>query len=470
MGFGSKYVQLMRLGGGLAGSDWTEKEMYQFWREPFYRDNPIAKFFRSQVPPTMESVINFHTNENYLGEPLNDMGAVSIEAARNAIPFSVETLVFDRGPNESYFSAGALIGATAEIFGGRQFPISIYEQLRMAQDEAAMKSYDKPWDELDGLQKDTIEKDPAFRVASLKAQANEISKGYQRALGEEGDLEIALDSFFTLQKQIDARYAATITEATRTFEIGGAFDSEKYKRVVDMAASRRNSAKRELRSSPEFQLALDTLRESAEKNDGLVPAQDLGYVDFIERVVTNPLLTDKLGNYDFKLRRELERQFVEDWGEDVLAYVNARFRKNIETETFEYPDPLKEIAYGNEKYRSYWDGPREQMRNMPQFSADIAERLEEYHEMSDVQQKIAAEGDRELRIAIRTEQEIRNIMRENDRDLDIFIVRWHGASTLRHPDNQWAGADVHYASGDVRRGLWAGPPYPQTINVQRPTN
>lgn len=466
IGFGSKYIQLMRLAGGLAATDFTDADLYKFWQGRFYRDNPIAKFFRSQVPPAMEQVIAVGANQTYLGEPLNDLGAYSAYTARNLLPFSVETLTFDRGPNEQYFSAGALLGATAEMFGGRQYPITIYEQLRAAKDEAAMTAYEKPWAELNGLQRDTIEKDPAYRIQRLTAQMNQLSENYQRSLGEEGDVEIAMDMYFELLNEIDAEHDGYLAELTKRFE-NETITSGQYKEKVAVIDSYRNAAKRGLRNSAEFQGIQEVFRESREKNDQLVPAADLAYFDFIERVTTHPDLVDDAGEYDFALRRELEQEFVKDWGEEALRYAHARFDANRESEDFTYPAPLKELAYGNELFSYYWEQPRQVMAQMDRFSDDIAERLEAYHQLSEEQQGYAREADPGLRVAIRTEQEIRNILRENDRDLDIFIVRWHSPSNLRHPDNQWHGADLHYTSGDVRRGLWAGPPYPQSVNISR---
>ena len=92
------------------------------------------------------------------------------EFAGNFTPFWLDTAMIENGPMQT----GNYFAGAAELVGGRTFPVSLWEQMRMEKAKAAEQEYGLQWEELNRLQQQNIingDRYPA--IGALQDQINE---------------------------------------------------------------------------------------------------------------------------------------------------------------------------------------------------------------------------------------------------------------------------------------------------------
>jgi hypothetical protein len=77
-----------------------------------------------------------------------------------------------------------------------------------------------------------------------------------------------------------------------------------------------------------------------------------------------------------------------------------------------------------------------------------------------VKKEMRAES-QDLRDLLKVRDKTRLKMRETNRDLDIFLFRFGYTNELRHPENQFAGAEAFYRMGKMTQ------PYAPQIPLQQ---
>ena len=456
IGVGTMWLQLVRLMGAVGTNDWSDLDNFV---KPDVRNNPFARFWRNRIPPgvgaTLSITQGLFTGKTFIGEPLETTIDAGREVLSSASPFWLDAAVLQGGPIHHRLFAGS-----TELVGARVFPMSKYEKLDIERNLAARQRFDKPWIALDALQKRRLVQDQGSgRIEELTEELNDSVP--LASAGKDGDLGDVTDLYFNIREAADKTWRSRVNDLEKGVDTGK-MDLVGYrKRLRIHNTTRRNQV--DVLDNDLFTAVREALKESRNRNDGVFPAGDIAYYDYLERVIWNDNLDKKNGEYDFDLRNTLDEEFTAVWGDDALPYVLERFKAARETRDWKYPMLVEELYYAREQYSWYWsDVPGVVIGQSPQ-SAYKAELYDVYADANETDQARMKAENRLLYDLVETIEGTRRKIRERNRDLDIFLFRWGFTDTLRHIENQNLDTD------ELRFSRMVGPPYPQSLTVTLPT-
>ena len=174
----------------------------------------------------------------------------------------------------------------------------------------------------------------------------------------------------------------------------------------------------------------------ADKN-GPCPVEDILFVNYIETIVTNPEYEDPVIGFDFRAKEADEKLWADEYGHEMLAYTKARFKAARESYDFAFPALIDELYYGRERFSWYWDQVEREVLALQKNPDRVLEVYESWLKQTPTDKEAMKKENRELRDFLSTMSKTRQVLREQNADLDIFMYRWGFTSTLRHKDNQW---------------------------------
>lgn len=385
----------------------------------------------------------------YLGKRLTGFGGHFNQVLSNFVPFSVDTALLQNGP-----SVGSWIAGASEFAGLREFPMSIYERLRIARDESANIEFGKKWLELDKRQQDWLSNHPQHqRMNELRFQIA-IDRRLRTVVAD-GDLSLLTDVYFEMLEAPLKLWQSDVSHLQEMLDTGQ-IDTVGF-RILLGHANREFRARRDSTNDPLFDEVRAALDEAFQRGVdlGTVQPQDIAWQEYFFQVVGAVDQGDET-EYDWALRQQEERDFRRKWGDDTFTYVQQRFRGSRESPDWRYPDILLEYYGGLENYASwYWnDLPNAVFANMPN-STEAMQLWQIYQSAPRTEKKILLDSNHAMREVKELVDAVRRKKREENRDLDIYLYRWGYTNSLVHPDNQAPAALV-----DFRYGVMTGPPYP----------
>lgn len=450
VGIGTIWVQIARLIGSIGSKDWTDPSIYL---KTDVIENDLLRFFRNRVPPTSDGIDQIiralRSEPMYLGKRLTGFGGHFNQVLSNFVPFSVDTALLQNGP-----SVGSWIAGASEFAGLREFPMSIYERLRIARDESANIEFGKKWLELDKRQQDWLSNHPQHqRMNELRFQIA-IDRRLRTVVAD-GDLSLLTDVYFEMLEAPLKLWQSDVSHLQEMLDTGQ-IDTVGF-RILLGHANREFRARRDSTNDPLFDEVRAALDEAFQRGVdlGTVQPQDIAWQEYFFQVVGAVDQGDET-EYDWALRQQEERDFRRKWGDDTFTYVQQRFRGSRESPDWRYPDILLEYYGGLENYASwYWnDLPNAVFANMPN-STEAMQLWQIYQSAPRTEKKILLDSNHAMREVKELVDAVRRKKREENRDLDIYLYRWGYTNSLVHPDNQAPAALV-----DFRYGVMTGPPYP----------
>ena len=452
IGMGTMWTQLARLIADVGTRDWSDPGLAF---DPNVRNNPLFRFWRNRVPPNYNMARTLFFGKTYLGEPLEGVGERAQELAGNFTPFWLDTAMIEGGP----LHTGNYFAGAAELIGGRTFPVSLWEQMRMEKAKAAQQEYGLEWVELNRLQQEGIINDGRYpAIGDLQDRINEEMPLASAA--RDGDLGAITDVYFAIKDGADAQWRDDI----RSLELAldrGEIDAPGYREASKIANMHRRGAIR-MQEEEVFDAVKEALSANARRRDGRVlPAEDIAYFEYLQDVI---FASDtETGETDYELRDALEAKFRQKWGGETMAYIGERYRSSLETRDFTYPMMLEELHHGRDQFfpRYFGESTAAVAARMPN-SAHVAELFQAYASADSTRRAELIEENPQLAEAVRIRRNVRRLMREQNRDLDVFLYRWGYTQTLVHPENQYVGAKE-----ELRRERMIGPPYPSNMLVDR---
>ena len=433
VGIGSFWTSMIRM---LASTTTTAINDPEILMQPSTRDNPIARWIRSRSAPTTGFTAYIFNQATFLGESLESPSDWAAHITKQTLPFTLENAIFEDGPIFGRLAAGV----PAEFAGGRTFPVSVIEYRNAERERSARARFDKGWDELNGLQKDSLENDPDLDLGRLTRIVKEEATKMQPA--DPGSADAAIDSYFSAKGEIETDWRMSIKSAVSLFE-RQVIDTVVFKEhYLEPANAERRAKVGEASSDPEFRLVKEYFEQLAERNGPLLP-EDEAFKEYIETVVTADFSHPVIG-FDFRARDIEENNFTDRYGQEMLAYVKERFKSARESYDFQFPALIDELYIGRSNYEYYWEDLEKDVLSRQSDPERIRELHEQYYRMSEVNRKRYKEANPELKTFLNTLEKARRYLREADASLDAFLYRWGFTSTLAHKDNQFEGADIYY--------------------------
>lgn len=427
VGIGSFWTSFIRL---VASMGTTAADDPALFASPSTRDNPIMKWMRSRSAPMTGFTSDFINGANFLGEPLEDPIDWTKHIGRQTLPFAVENAIFEEGAIFGRLG----VGVPVEMSGGRTFPVDRYSQRDSEREVAAMERFGKEWDSLNALQKKALENDPNRPLGHLSREIREEAEKMRFA--DPRTSEGMIDNWFRSKEEIELQWRSVVKNGVRLFN-DGTIDTVVFKeRHLEPANGDRRRRVGDLNDDEAYTELQKYFADLADKN-GPIPVEDILFVNYIETIVTNPEYEDPVIGFDFRAKEADEKLWADEYGHEMLAYTKARFKAAREAYDFAFPALIDELYYGRERFSWYWDQVEREVLALQKNPDRVLEVYESWLKQTPTDKEAIKKENRELREFLSTMSKTRQVLREQNADLDIFMYRWGFTSTLRHKDNQW---------------------------------
>jgi hypothetical protein len=437
IGVGSFWTSFVRLIGSTGNIAMTDPKLFASGST---RDNPLLRWVRSRSAPVTGVAWDVATGSDFLGTPvegpslsLKGLGDLATTAASQTAPFWIEAMVLQQ-PSRSGPVAGV-----SEIFGARTFPLSLSARRNDVREQRAQAHFSKPWDALNRLQKERIENDPAetdLRRLTKQAQEDRVLRGRQ--------LDKEVDKFFTETRAVKQTWLEAIEKGYKSVQMeqmvtGSTGEDLPSLRegILNTANSDKRAGFRKVQNDPDYADVREWLAEaSARPGQHPEKPEDYAYDEYIREIVTDTNLQKDSG-FDFDLRDQRIAQFRVTWGNEVLAYVNARFAEGRDT-----PKIIKEFWDGRDRFAFYWEGAKDEVIASRPDSSEVEALYKDWEDSTEIRQKELREQFPNLNATINTISRVRGKLREGNAELDAFLFRWGYTSSFRNTANQFDGSDV----------------------------
>ena len=426
VGIGSFWTSFIRLLGGMGTTAVDDPTRFT---SPSTRDNPIMRWMRSRSAPSTGFLSDIANGANFLGEPLESYGDWTSHVTRQVLPFTIENAIYDDGPIFGRLTANV----PAEFVGMRTFPVSTIEQRNYERELAARERFNKGWDELNGLQKDEVENDPNRPLGELsrtvRAEAGRLRPADPRTA------DGMIDAWFADKEDAELLWRAEVKTGVQLFaqsSIDAVVFKERYLQPANAARRQRIGDLAEDESFREVERFFAELG----KNDVLLPEEEM-FKEYIDEIVASNEWEDPVIGFDFRAKDAAERLFADKWGQESLAYCRERFRAARESYDFAFPALIDELYIGRERFEWYWRGTEEEVLALSPNPDLLLSDYEMYLKLTPTDRKAMVENNKRLKSFLATMSKARQLLREQNAELDIFMYRWGFTDTLRHEDNQW---------------------------------
>uniref|UniRef100_A0A6M3XES0 Large polyvalent protein associated domain-containing protein n=1 Tax=viral metagenome TaxID=1070528 RepID=A0A6M3XES0_9ZZZZ len=301
-----------------------------------------SRFVRGNFSPFLGTSIDLITGKDYMGDPTRDglLNLTETVVGENLLPIWVQSVTTEGGE----LKERVLRGLT-EFGGGRAYPAGSYVELRELQDKKAQEQYGVSWEALgqraDGMVAQMqIARDPELQQLTMKAS----EESAKFAHGE----QLVWNSYTDRADQVGNVVLKEIQQASVQFEATG--DGSKLRERVNQAYWLKSQMMNELLQQDEFKLVKDAFGKPltpAQRQE--MQPQKLLYRDYNE-LMYSPDMFDQYGEYRFDEADRRRQQFIQHYGSEALASVEAVIGEKRADE----PIAVKALRQAREVLKPYW--------------------------------------------------------------------------------------------------------------------
>ena len=430
IGIGGFWTQFAKLTARISETAWDSDARENFGGENWDKDNPIIKWVRSRSAPFAGAAWDVARSEDFLGRPLETFGERGKHLGTQLTPIWAENALF-----ADPYRTG-VIGSIGEVLGGRIRPISASERRSDLRDALAVDSYGEEWHDLNGLQQAKIRTGSAPNVShtdvlSLK-ELEELTLSQRAVSGDEQDDNI--EQYRLRIEDINEEWRLDVGKGI-DFLDAGQIDLGQFRDLYLSSANAVRRTKMEEVHLPDgdYALALNYFEELQEEFGEDHP-EDLAYSQYITDIIATDAFDDPEG-FDFRKRNEAINSFKLKWGDEVYAYVQARFGEGRDV-----PVIVTEFWKGRERFEYYWSDVEEKtlasIPNSNKARDDYYKWLDSTaNERADMEDHRSPFYSPELVRFLKMQKKVKHSLREQDSLLDAWLFRWGYAKTLIHPEN-----------------------------------
>lgn len=387
-------------------------------KENPFPDQPFVRFMRGRLSPVAGATWDTVTGKNFIGESTDFFDSPlqwSKEViASRAMPFWLESALFD--------SPRPGLGWGGEFAGMRTFPISFWDRRNDLRNKHANEKHGVDYDELTIYEQSRIDNEvPEIEEATLLARELQMERA--------DDLDLLLHDRTTEIIEITELRDEALEKVQSEFEDTDV-SPRLLKNKIDEALRNYRRDWERIEINPKYEEVRSYFETLSE--DKRVAFGDFAFDEYIALVLGDPSIEDEYGNYNYDLRRQIEDEFKNKWGQKIYDYVRAR----ITGGRTEYPPFALALLEGRERpeWRTYWEVDKEVFKRL-----DHPELVSQYRLYRRANPLVKAEIAEAFPIFKQVEATIgraRQIMRENNRELDAFLYRFGYTTTVRHKDNE----------------------------------
>ena len=296
-------------------------------------DNPFIRFMYGKSAPVTGFVTGMVEGKNYFGEPFETTGDYARFLAEQVTPIFAQELLEEGGISPT--------GIAAEQLGLRTFPQSDWEKRNVLRDEMAQKVYGMNWEELGKdrgkLYQLQLERDyPELKEATERAE--ESSSKMARGEGK------VWTSWRRDTKAIEEYYQNQVTLASEEFKKN--LDGYTFRNKVDDANSNRRAMYANIKNNPSYAEVYEYFEEPPKKE---LNPRDVARQAYYKMTFGSDMY-DEYGNYNFEEADKRDRQFVQQYGQGAVDYIEEY--KGVK---WDKPASLIALEEARATLQPYWD-------------------------------------------------------------------------------------------------------------------
>jgi hypothetical protein len=166
--------------------------------------------------------------------------------------------------------------------------------------------------------------------------------------------------------------------------------------------------------------------------------EDIAYARYIDEIF-DPELELEGGIIDFEERDRRKERFRIDYGDEVFAYILARFEEGRDL------DPLvEEYLRGQQRFRYYWEEVDEQIFQQRPDGDSLRDTVKLYDRSTELGREELKDANPALRGFLKMRGRVKVQLRRQDPELDAYLYRWgiSGTSRLYAPENEGREYDL----------------------------
>jgi len=312
------------------------------------RDNAFIKFMYNRTSPLTSALYGGVIEQaNYFGEPfesIQDWGKFMLDKVTPIASQEVTDWLVQGKERPEATALGA------EFAGLRRFPKSAWELLDDQRDEASIREYSKPYEELNNLERMRVNKEGAVKELQTEVDRQTVIRGDKEQV-----------AFIEWEREKD--YARSVYEEQlwnlqRAYD-AGEINGWEFKEKMGDAAYGMGQTYEHINS--QYPEVMEIFKEPKNLQDRSV--EDIAYQEYQDKKYSEDDFIDQYGLFDYDKYYQFLEDFKGKWGEQVWGYV-----KEIEAERNENLPPLaKEYQIAKEVLKPYWDIERELIERRGKF-------------------------------------------------------------------------------------------------------
>ena len=403
-------------------------------------NNQVLYWLRSRSSPVGGTMWDIAMGADFIGEEIKPTpygwGWIK-HLGSNALPFWM-----DAAWEQSNVITGVAAGA-AEFTGVRSVPIQDWELLKEQRNMVSQQFYQKPYRELNKVQKQILVKDVGPTGIEIDPNVQrlvelEMLVGERRRKVGGSELVEEMDNFQDEREDIRHAYLDEVQDAQAKAS-QGIYTLDEWRRVEARARNvygvqRRQLNEKYVKVTDYYDAIKDTKGEDTERPEDFAADQ---YLD----IYWDPKW-DLEFMYDFQGREQALEEWRSIWGEDYEQYA----REMVFSQRWD-SSPLNEELFPSRDrmMKKYWEETRK-IIFQGWFQGQLDGVYDEWYraKYDPILRKSIEENVPDFKRALKNWEELRKEYRKVDVELDAFLYRWGYTDKLVNPVN--SGREVELKS------------------------
>ncbi|KKN64754.1 hypothetical protein LCGC14_0488860 [marine sediment metagenome] len=368
-GVGGMMTSFMRFGADVAASATGQglNEPLDFVKMNRF-DNPFLKFMFSKSAPLTGFVEGMAFGHNYFGEPFENPADYASFLGEQVMPIALQSAFMEK----EGLSPTAI---AAEELGMRTFPRSDWEKRNNIRDRLAQEAYGVDWREV-GLQYGELAQLQLERGSpELQAATEVATETTSKMVRGEG---IVWDMWRKEGSAIEERYRQSIMTASKEFSAIG--DGTTFREKADEASAIRRAMYSQRELSSEY-VEINQYFNQPLSPDIKMNPKDVARREYYQLMYT-PDMYDQFGNYRFDEADRREQLFVQQYGKEMLDYVEEYMGAK-----WDEPPALQALKSARDVLKPYWAVEEQVWSQLPQGLKQISDQIKILERTDPVQAK-----------------------------------------------------------------------------------
>ena len=419
IGFGSFWRSFTKAAVKIGDSAITDESIY----EEGVLGNAVD-YLQGRGSPVTGVIRDMWTGTNFLGQEFEDAGDVSKHLGTQFMPFWLENLTL----GDPYRTG--IAGTLGEFSGLNARPQSVWDRRRSRRDTLAFDKYGRLYEQLNKVEKDTINQDE--NIVEYTKLAREISDKNSDELYAQQEI------YYDERERIRNEYQKDFAEVSAAVQNGlisirDLRDSDKWKKLNAERRTRYKDFYARLEPGGDLAKVQEYFTDIGEKFNDNAQIEDQIAEIYIETVLNNEAF-DKPEGYDYRAKEIAEAEFINLYGTEMYDYAQTFLRSGKSLLPYE-----AEFYNARNQFEFYWQASEQAVIEREDDPAFAEAVLNDYQALTESQRVTFLRENENASLVKKLQKRISNVkkeLRKQNPGLDGFLYRWGYTDTLLSRDNK----------------------------------